>query len=217
MPSALRSSYRLVATSALALVLVVGVTSAAAAPIYTGDSGVASGSAGYSAGNDAVVGNYFTTLAGFNLLNSISVYWGELPGDDVILAIIDDPNGDTFLADGVVLTTLTVNPTAGEVGSFSTYGIAPTLVSAGFFIAAYIENGPGGLFPIYFDNSGANFGGSRAVQGNGSLLAMSQSAVFFPSNATWMIRADAAAVPEPATIGLTLLGLGALVARRRKA
>jgi len=201
------------------LVAMMGASAAVASPIYTLDNGVDGGSHGYTAGNDVLAGVYFATIPGFDSLNMISVFWGQLPGADVTLAIIDDPNGDQSLADGVIVRSFVVSPVAGDVGSFVSYDFPSTLVSAGFFLAAYIENGPGGAFPIYRDTSGVNVGGAaRALQFDGTLLQLAQGAPSFPSDGYWMIRAEATAVPEPSTLMLTLIGLGGgrLAVRRRR-
>ncbi len=205
--------------AAVIAILIFGSSQAAASPIYTADNGVPGGNAVYDPGNSALVGNYFTTVPGFNLITSISVYWTDLPGVPVTLGIVNDPNGDGNLSDGVVLRSFDVTPTAGDLNMFVTYGFAPTPVSSGFFVAAYIGNGPGGIFPVPFDTSGAS-NGSRGVQEPGSFLTLARDALLFPPDATWMIRADAqgiiAAVPEPSTFGLALIGLaGAHLARRR--
>ena len=210
---------RIVFPAAVALVAVMSCVSPAnASPIYIADNGVSGGSAGGTIGNNILVGNYFTTLLGFNNINAISVYWDALPRATVTLAIIDDPNGDHSLsADAVILESFTVSPVAGDVGTFVSYGFAPVSVSGGFLVAAFYTN-PGGSSPIPFDNSGVNFGGSRASQGTGStLLFLARTAPTFPPDGTWMIRADATAVPEPSTWLLLGTGLAAVAARRRSA
>lgn len=211
---------RLAASSLAAVaILIAGATRVSASPIYTADNGVAGGINSYEQVFSALAGNYFTTLPGFNLITSISVFWNELPGTAVTLGIVDDPNGDGDLSDGVVVRAFDVTPTAGDLGAFATYGFAPTAVSSGFFVAAYIASGPGGDFPIPFDTSGTSHG-SRAIQDVGSLLALAQEAGPFPDDATWLIRADAqgrlVAVPEPSTIVLALIGLAAAHATRRR-
>lgn len=207
----LTSVRRLAAICVVAVaILFAAAPLASANPIYTADNGVAGDTIGFDAGSNALAGNYFSTLPGFNLITSISVFWSQIPVATMTLGIVNDPNGDRNLSDGVVTRSFNVTPTAGDVGHFVTYAFAPTLVSSGFFVAAYIGVGPDDLFPIPSDTSGANHG-SRGIEDIGSFLTLAREALVFPDN-TWLIRADAqaplAAIPEPSTLVLALMGLG---------
>lgn len=65
-------------------------------------------------------------------------------GTQVTLAFFDDPNDDGLLFDSVRLASVTTVLTAGDLNQFVTYAILTTTVVRRFFVAMYIENGPGG-------------------------------------------------------------------------
>jgi hypothetical protein len=193
-----QSGWMLKSICAMALTAMANL--AAALPVYTHDNGVAGpGNIGYGQGADLILGNYFVTQAGRNAIDGIEVYWGRDPGVSVTLAVIDDPNGDHNLADGVVLSTLAVTPGAADIGHFVMYGIAPVTVSGGFFVAALVEAGPGGPNPIFADTSSGNnaLGYSRAVQASHGAYTL-------------------LGLAEPGALALTTLALSALALVRRR-
>jgi hypothetical protein len=188
---------------------------------YMLDDGVAENSVGLTGGGDITWGNRFTSMAGFETITAISVAFGTgatLNGQSITVGVWSDPNGDGNPSDAVLLSSApgvisgaAASPPAANV--FVTYNVPNVTIPAGqnFFLGVMMTSASG-EFPAAIDQttpqgrSWVAFGGGQGWAGTiGEIGSFG-----LPGN--WLIRGDA--IPAPSS--LALLGLGGLVAARRR-
>lgn len=214
--------YRL--TLILAGVVVAG--SAFAQHTYMNDDGMAEQAIGLSAGGEFTWLNAFQVNGLNSQINSVLVSWtdtsGMVGGEAFNVHVWSDPNQDGSPLDAVLLDSVATTIDAGAITAGATVfqSVALSELLAGgagtwFFVGASITHAAG-TFPAALDqtaptgNAWINLGGPGDLSGAATIAS-------FGLPGDWMVRAEATAVPEPATfiaIGIGLAGLA--LARRRK-
>jgi MYXO-CTERM domain-containing protein len=198
---------------------------------YAWDDGTAENSVGLQNGGVLAAINAFPVIGGDNVITSVDVAWGTpaFAGQNGIVAgtpfnyyvwssnAANDPSG----ANSTLLFAGSSTIAAANIDNNTFQSLAvPSIVigSAIFFVGVDIAH-PAGAFPLAVDQTAPTFGGASWAGGG---------AAFNPNNpgfnggpmldlaalglGNWMIRANA--VPTPGA--LALLGLGGLVAGRRR-
>ena len=233
---------RLRLLAAAAVVSLLGVASSAQAQILSIDDGTAEASVGVPAAfPTAVYLNSFQTPApGTTVVSAVQIAFGA-PGSTatnpnglpIMVYLWSDPNNDGSPADAVVLGSVAGVISSANTDTFVSFALpfSPILIpTQNFFVGFSIFNNTdpsltpaaidltaptfpnrsfAGLYPNAFDpnNLGGNGATLRPIEG-------------FGTSGNWLIRADLAAVPEPATVLGGALAMGALgwhLVRRRRA
>lgn len=224
-------THRLRLLAAAAAMSLLGAASSASAQVLKIDDGAAETSIGVPPTfPTAVYLNSFQTPApGTTVVSAVQIAFGA-PGTTgpssnglpIMVYLWSDPNGDGNPSDAQVLGSaagiissadtntflsfpLTLSPqlitTQNFFVGFSIISVAnPPISPAGLDTSAPLANRSfAGLYPGVFDpnNLGGNNATLRPIEG-------------FGPNGNWLIRADLAAVPEPATVLGGTLAVGAL-------
>lgn len=209
---------------------------------YTIDDGVAENNIGLTGASSSIAWlNRFTVTGGNSIITDISIAFGvnnpatggtPMNGAPVTVYLWSDPNNDGNPSDAVPIATTGGVVANSGTDTFNTFIIAPTFVGANgtnFFVGAILTQanlqgtGPGS-FPCRIDQT--------ATQGRSWIAANVTATPVNPASlgagndinaaiidsfgstlaGNWMIRASA--VPAPGS--LALLGLGGLIAGRRR-
>jgi len=203
---------------------------------YQLDDGVAENSIGLTSGGNFVWLTKFTVQANKTLITNIRAAFGTpltITGLPATAYLWSDPNGDGSPADAQVLASA-VGVAVGNTGvpinapTFVDFNIPDTNrpVGSNFFIGISM-NHLAGQFPAAIDQTaplpgaGVTWGAFGATPNSvdPNNLGASSLTDFFTLSSSglhgkWLVRADATNVPEPVSLGL--LGLGGLVALRRR-
>lgn len=204
-----------------------------AANEYQRDDGTAENAIGLTQGGSFAWANQFNVTAGNEVLTAIRVAFGtplSINGLAVTAFLWDDPNQDGNPTDAVVLRsvagTISGASASTPIGSptFISFDIADIALPVGrsFFIGALVTQGAG-QFPAAVDQSNAPHPPNRTWAG-----FTATGTPFNPnawSNVTdistiaglagrWLVRGDASPIPAPGAVAL--LGLGGLLAGRRR-
>jgi hypothetical protein len=202
----------------------LGLASASSASFYQLDDGVSDTSLSTSgSGLNAIYITQYTVAAGGEMLTSIDIVWGDrfavnmANGTPVQVLLLNDPNNDGNPNDSTVVQS--ISTTAINVGSdtFNNYAITPVTMAVGtsFFVGGFIPDMVSGTSWCAIDSNATgmgtrNFWQPQGIPGSTSYIGLD----VFGANLTFMVRANASPVPEPAT--LAVLGIGAVVMIRRR-
>jgi len=189
--------------AAVALIGLLGSTSHAQQVDYILDTGVGTFNIG-PAGFDANVTwlNAFDTVAGGERITQVSVSYGDIEdnagntgSDEVLLAILNDPNNDYDPADAEVLSVTPARWVDTGFGEFMTYDVEPAVVDGVFFVAVVMDVLEGASpasadpnSPSAGDRSWLFYNPEPNLDDLGSspyILRMSQG----PFASAWMVRA----------------------------
>jgi hypothetical protein len=211
-------------TLALAALALAAVSSAS---FYQLDDGVSDTSLSTSGSNlNAIYLTQYTVAAGGEMVTSIDIVWGDrfgvnlANGTAVQVLLLNDPNNDGNPNDSTVVQA--INTTAINVGSdtFNNYAVTPVTMAVGtsFFVGGFIPNMVSGTSWCAIDGSAVGMGTRNFWQPQGTPGATSYIGLdVFGANLTFMVRANASPVPEPATIAALGIGAVALLRRRKRA
>jgi hypothetical protein len=192
---------------------------------YQWDDGTSENSVGLTAGGELWWINEFAVQAGYEFITGVSTCFGTpmypgssgvTPGQEFKVYVWGDDNGNNIPTDGYgcdLLGTAVGAVAAGSIDSDVLQTVPINVDVSGytnFYIGASVVHNPYN-YPAPLDQTTSQ---NHSWVGFGSPLPDHLSGVidvdiYFPGN--WLLRANA--VPEPA--GLMLLGLGALLLRRR--
>lgn len=216
-----------------AIVLMAGFAPTALASTYQWDDGTAENSIGLTAGGVLAGINAFQVANGDNVITSVEVAWGTpvFAGQNGIVAGTafnyyvwswnDLGNANPSGAGSTLLFTGSSTISAANIdnNTFQSLAVPSVAVSSALFFVGVSLSHPAGSFPIAVDQTaptvsgaswaggGASFDPNNVGFGSGAALDAAQLGL-----GNWMIRATA--VPAPSA--LALVGLGGLVARRRR-
>ena len=202
---------------------------------YVIDDG--SGETGVGAG-DVFLGwsNSFTSVAGSEVITSIDVSFGhptgaqvDMTGRTVNVFLMRDTNLDGVpdLTGGVLASTSgTIASYFHPTGLFQNFNIADTFVAAGSGFAALVTiDSDANAFPMRQDQTDPDISSRSWVAFNATAINANNLAAIpvgqrgfiesFGLPGNWMIRANGAPVPEPASMIALGLGAAALLRRRR--
>jgi MYXO-CTERM domain-containing protein len=204
-----------------------GIAGIASASFYQLDDGVSESSLSTSGSNlNVIFLTQYTVQAGGTTLTSIDLVWGDrfsanlANGTPTQVLLMSDPNNDGNPNDSTVIQA--INTTAANVGTdtFNNYAITPVSMSVGtsFFVGGFIPNLVSGTAWAAVDTSavgmaGRNFWQPQGLPGSTSYLPYS---IFGTNDGTFMVRANATSVPEPASMTAVAVGALALLRRRRR-
>jgi hypothetical protein len=190
--------------------------------LYAIDDGTIGGT--LSNGSPSTFANQFTVIAGGQTISNIGIAWALIPNGTPLLAKLwSDPNGDGNPSDAVVLSSipgvvsssLPASTPSGTAVTFAIYDIPDVvlLVGQSFFVGATMPAPP---IPseVAFDLNPPNHGQGWGVH---ALDFLGSTPLHF-TGSDFLVRANvpsAAAVAEPATLGLLALALGALGMSRK--
>jgi hypothetical protein len=201
---------------ASALIAASFTTASLAEPIVYSVDEPPYGLAAYTAGRDVVAANVFTAVPGASTIGSFSVFWTPSASPtNVTLALFDDPNDDGDLGDALLLRSLAAS-FDGTSSGFEHYSITPTEVNGIYAAVAFIEDGPGGAFPIMVESNLLPDTTGRIVQGDFLNMTAAVRNRIPPALAFRDFALRVNSVPEPTTLALLALGVAGLAFRRRK-
>lgn len=222
-----------------AAALAVSVVPAAASFEYAYDDGVANIVLGpplsfaQFARTDMIWGNYFPVTDGNNIITQISLMTGRFAqgSRDIRITIYDVPDA-TFNPFALTAPVYSQTVNVGESGqsTFFDFPITPTQVSAGFFVAAVLEEVIIGTTtttsdrPARLDPDGAPFAANSwliyspeysetNLGGNIGFATAMNNPQQVPIFGVWGMRATA--VPSPGSGALLLTAIGLAAMRRR--
>ena len=202
------------------------------ATTYSWDDGTAENGVGLTGGGVLAAINAFPVAAGDNVITSVDVSWGTpaFPGASGVVtgATFDyyvwsangpgsNPSGagSTLLFSG----TSTINGANVDNDTFQSLAVPSVAISSTFFYVGVAISHAGGTFPIGTDltnptTSGVSWAaGGASFDPNNVSFSGGGTIDIAPSGfGNWMLRANA--VPAPSA--LALIGLGGIVAGRRR-
>lgn len=222
---------RLPRTAPLVALLAAAAAGPAIADVqYAYDTGVTSTAVGppgsFPVDPQTAWGNYYFTEPGGEVITSISVAFGPnfAEGREVTVWLFNDPDDDADPRNAIPLASATRVPEALGGSIFTEFSITPTEVSGGFFVAAVALTNRGVDRPAASDSNGRADRSwlfyNPATEGinvdnlGGNALARRLDDGIVPFPGAWLVRATGTAVPAPGA--LALLGLGGVVAARRR-
>ncbi len=183
------------------------------------EDGSAESSIGFGSAGTLAYANKFTIAPGGETITHINLVWGADAANVPHTFAIWQSSG---LLTSMGLASTPVTAPGGSAGSTASIDIPDATFSVGdiVYVGFVAEGGPTSYFGAW-DNS-APHGGASYIWGTGSLGAFTAANIgaaavtgeigSFGLAGDWTIRANA--VPAPG--GLALLGLGGLVAARRR-
>ena len=184
----------------------------------TGENGVGC-VLGCGVGVDLIWGNHFLRTPGGEVIRSVSAAFGfssaaaaAMNGTSLVASLWSDPNGDGNPSDAALLTSAPGVVANWAMDTFNTYDIPDTLVGPSFFVGISLLD-PGNVFAARYDDSLLGFG---SWVGFGTTMTGANINNGAQGWGTYLVRAEADAVPEPATLFLLGSGLLGLAARRRR-
>lgn len=226
----MKSSSIAIILSSILLAGLVFLNTAHASVIYAVDDGSGESSIG-STGSTLIWMNGFQTTAGGETINSVSIAFGsndnnDPPGDGSAITgyVWSDPTNDGNPFDAVVMSTFTGTVQSSHTDTFINYLLsAPLTFTLGDWFYVGFQSTD---FAVSRDTNSDN--GSSFVFSNLNSTAIDPNDLAntttngltndfgFPGN--FLIRANATAVnvSTPTNIAILLLGLGGLVALRKR-
>ena len=190
--------------------------------IYLLDDGTQENSIGITGDADIMWLNYFTAIAGCELINTVYLTWGETQnGFPCRIILYEDPDDDGYADNAIYLTETATTVQNANTNFFTTVSITPTLVSGGFFVAAICQNLPEGNYAAPLDETlsqgnswiAAHYPGLFDVYNlMSNPLPPTLVDYFFPGN--WLLRAEgteAGPVATPVSNWALFIGIGLIL------
>jgi len=190
--------------------------------LYLVDDGLMENAIGFTGadGNDVMWLNYFTTMPGCELINTIYVTWGDVANGGACRVILyKDPDNDGNPDDAVYLTEGLTTVTNANTNIFTGVSITPTIVSGGFFVAGLCQNLPDMQFPAPIDQTTAqgkswlvadfSAGGFDVNNLTANDFTPNNIDLYFPGN--WLLRAEGTSNNVPLANWALFIGIGLIL------
>jgi hypothetical protein len=185
---------------------------------YILDDGTQETSIGFTGDADVMWLNYFTTTAGCEMINTISLAWGVIDnGGSCRVILYEDPDDDGNPDDAVYLTEATTTIVNANTDIFTNVSITPTLVSGGFFVAALTSSTY--MWPAALDQSTTQakswivaefiFGGFDVNNLMNNDFQPELIDNYYPGN--WLLRAEGEAPNVPLSNWALFIGIGLIL------
>jgi hypothetical protein len=217
---------------ALAIVLVAGLAPAALATTYSLDDGTAENSVGLNNGGVLAGINAFPVAGSDNVITAVEVAWGTplFVGTTGVVAgtpfnyYVWSANGTGSNPSGAGSTLLfsgssTISAANIENNTFQSLAVPSVVIGSAIFYVGVSISHAAGAFPIAVDQSAPTLSGVSWVAGGAAFDPnnvgfASGGAIDLAASGLGNLMIRATAVPAPSALGL--LGLGGLVAGRRR-
>jgi hypothetical protein len=188
--------------------------------LYLLDDGTLEDGIGLIGNGDIFWMNYFVASPGCQYIHTIWVAWGYLPaGTPARVILYEDPTDDGDPIDAEFLTDQEVLVEDPATNIFHPYGIIPTYVTGGFFVAVLNPYSFDGEYPASIDETvtqGQSWVAAHWVQGGFDFVDLQNNELppvpiddYFPGN--WLLRAEGSATPIPLANWALFIGVGLIV------